>query len=155
MGALILILGSGCSSDGGGGPVVTDGSTPAPVQTDSSSEPRELTWGQARCQQSNNCDNFPLEFSFDQWNSILQQTQASWDSLSPDSQTDPNKVSLHCGAALYQSISDQTNLNRELGNDEMTQLLDFAESVIEFNSCSVKPNLLENMNKYLQEVITT
>lgn len=153
VGALILLLSSGCSSDGGGGPVVTDGSTTPPVQTDSTAEPGDVTWGQASCQQSNSCENFPLGFSFDQWDSILQQTQASWNSLSPESQTDANKVALHCGAALYQAISDQTNLNRELGNNEMTQLLDFAEAVIEFDSCSVKPNLLESMDNYLAEVV--
>ncbi len=149
--AILLMFAAGCSSGGDQG----SSSTKPDVDDKPTPVANSLTWGDAPCQKQNNCNNFALEISFDQWKAILNQTEAQWAQKfeAETSQPTAESKALYCGAMMYQAMREETNLNRELSDEERAQIVDFSGKVMDLVECKKSPNLKKDMDVYLKEAL--
>lgn len=131
-----------CSSGSSSGEPILTPSEPVAPKTPSKGAP---TWGERDCQKNKSCENLVLNLSFDQWKSVLEQTQ-----LGLGTSVSTQAVALHCGAALYKAYRAKTNLSRELTDAERFLIVDFAKQTLVLETCTVTGNLRATMNRYLE-----
>ncbi len=147
--SVLLVFATACSSGGD----ESSNSNPPPVDDKPTPVKNSLSWDEAPCQKQKNCNNFVLEISFDQWKTILNQTEAAWaQKYNVDaSQSTADSKALYCGAMMYQSLREEVNLSRELGDEERAQIVDFAGEIMDLAECKRSPNLKKDMDAYLKK----